>query len=105
MVQHGRKGVLYSVVTANRLTDGEPVYFTAEDGWSERLEEAAVATGNASENLLARAETLGASVVEPYLFEVKPHPTEALSIRERIRALGPTVRKDLGKQAGEPADV
>ena len=39
--------------------------------------------------------------MEPYLFEVSPEDEgiRAISVREIIRQAGPTVRRDLGKQA------
>ena len=92
------------IVTANRLGDGVVVYLAAGGAWSERVEEARVtqAEEEAAE-LLAFAESpeQGIVVVGPYLMEVAaetgaPRP---LSNREVIRARGPTVRQDLGKQA------
>ena len=91
------------IVTANRLDDGLVVYLNGA-GWSERIDDAGVAGDDAAAGrLLARAEGPGQAVrvVDPYLIEVTreeavPRP---VSHREAIRALGPTVRLDLGKQA------
>ena len=91
------------IVTANRLRDGLVVYLNGA-GWSERIDDAGVAGDDAAASrLLARAEGPGQAVrvVDPYLIEVTreeavPRP---VSRREAIRALGPTVRPDLGKQA------
>ena len=43
-------------------------------------------------------------MVDPYVMEVKPEGGVAgrETVRETIRALGPTVRPDLGRQAGNP---
>jgi len=92
------------VMTANRLRDGDVVYLAEDGRWSERLEDAwAVESEAAEAGLAALAEQAVAErlVVAPYLMPVAagdagPLP---LSQRERIRALGPTVRLDLGKQA------
>ncbi len=92
------------VVTANRLGDGVVVYLADGGAWSERVEEARVAQAEEeAAALLAFAEgpEQGVVVVGPYLMEVAaetgaPRP---LSNREVIRARGPTVRQDLGKQA------
>ncbi len=92
------------IVTANRLGDGVVVYLAAGGAWSERVEEARVARDDEEgAALLAFAEgpEQGIVVVGPYLMEVAaetgaPRP---LSNREVIRARGPTVRLDLGKQA------
>ncbi len=95
------------IVTANRLSDGLVVYLAEPDcgaGWSERIDDAGVAGDDAAAGrLLARAEGPGQAVrvVDPYLIEVTreeavPRP---VSHREAIRARGPSVRLDLGKQA------
>ncbi len=91
------------IVTANRLDDGLVVYLNGA-GWSERIEDARIAGDDAAaDGLLAQAEGPGQEirVIDPYLIEVArgdaaPRP---LSYREAIRAQGPTVRPDLGKQA------
>jgi hypothetical protein len=77
------------VLTANRLVVGEVVYWGGPAGWVQRLEQAEVLMNGAGE------------VVAPYLFDVRvnngvPAPVK---VREVIRAAGPTVRRDLGKQA------
>ena len=37
MAQHSAKGARFQAVTANRLTDGEVVYFTADNQWAENF--------------------------------------------------------------------
>jgi hypothetical protein len=91
------------IVTANRLSDGLVVYLNGA-GWSERIEDARVAGDDAAaDGLLARAEGPGQEVrvIGPYLIEVTRAASGArpVSHREAIRARGPTVRPDLGKQA------
>ena len=91
-------------MTANTLLDGLVVYLAANDRWSLRLDEAAVADGKeAAAALLARglASPDDLDVVDAYLFEVDTSDGAArpVSVREQIRMAGPTVRKDLGKQA------
>ena len=91
------------IVTANRLDDGLVVYLNGA-GWSERIDDARIAGDDAAaDGLLVRAGGPGQAVrvVDPYLIEVTregavPRP---VSHREVIRARGPTVRTDLGKQA------
>ncbi len=95
----------FRALTANRLDDGRVVYLTPLGGWSERLNEAALAADEAgAEALLARgrAQAAAARVVEPYLIEVVESDglVAPLRYREAIRARGPSVRLDLGKQAG-----
>ena len=82
------------VVTANRLRDGAVVYCSAT-GWTIALADARLADGAEADALLAAAQAAPKPlpVVAPYLIEVAvtdgvPRP---LSLRERIRAAGPTV--------------
>lgn len=92
------------IVSANRLTDGLVVYLTAGAGWSERLADGHVAADEAAaERILAAARQAESEriVVDSYLIDVAEfdgvlRPTK---YREYIRAEGPTVRPDIGKQA------
>ncbi|MBV1705276.1 MAG: DUF2849 domain-containing protein [Hyphomicrobiales bacterium] len=100
------------IISANRLADGVVVFFAqgGADGfvWRERIEDAAVfdAAPDADAALAsAKADEAADVVVDPYLFAVErrggaPRP---VALREAIRALGPTVRLDLGKQAAPAA--
>ena len=104
MAQHTNTRATTQAVTANRLLDGEVVYFTADGTWSDWLKDADVADGKeACAALLAKAEPSVAAqqVVEPYLFEVAVEDSAIVpaSVREKIRMAGPTIRLDLGKQA------
>lgn len=91
------------VLTANRLIDGAVVFLGAE-GWVEDIAEAVPAPdASATAALEARGTAAVAAneVVDAYLVEVRGHAgaLEAVALRERLRALGPSVRTDLGKQA------
>jgi len=83
------------IVTANRLADGRTVYL-AEAGWSESMEAAQVAgSAAAAEALLAVAARAAAEneVVAPYRIAVVEEGgrLRPATLRERIRAGGPTV--------------
>ena len=90
-------------LTANRLRDGDVAYWGG-GGWVADLADADVflTPGEADSALAAAADAVRERlVVNPYLFAVRvdggtPRPVEE---REVIRAAGPTVRLDLGKQA------
>jgi hypothetical protein len=95
------------MLTANRLVDGDVLYrkgagwvLTLADGDVYADEAAAIAALAA-----AQAETIQNMFVAPYLFEVRVADGVITPVKEReiIRAAGPTVRADLGKQAASPA--
>lgn len=83
------------LVTANRLRDGVPVYFTGSGGWSTRLADACVVPPAEASTLLAAAEAGSPPrpVVAPYVIEAVSTGDELrpTSLRERIRARGPSV--------------
>jgi hypothetical protein len=91
------------VLTANRLADGEAVWY-ANGGWAETVDNADVADDKAAED---RLEAIGAAahanneVVDVNLIDVTvvDGAVEPVRLREKIRAAGPTNRNDLGKQA------
>ena len=93
-----------TILTANRLRDGEVVYLTPAGGWSESLADAKLADGkddSAALETRGQADEKALVVVSVYLMPVVledgiPRPT---SQREIIRAKGPSIRTDLGKQA------
>lgn len=92
------------VLTANRLTDGEAVWYAPSHSWSETLEGAEVARDKEHEEKLeniGKAAFAANQVVDVDLIDVDIIDGEIvpLRLRERIRAAGPTNRTDLGKQA------
>jgi len=95
---------MFNVITANRLADGVVVFLTADRGWSEDFNRAAVERDDAATAAaLARAkddEALNV-VVDAYAVPVEERNGHVApkALRESIRAAGPTVRRDLGKQA------
>ena len=87
-------------ITANRLIDGEVVFWNA-GRWVERFADAQLFEAN-GDDALASAQTQATVVVEPYFIDVTEVPTGGLapvSYRERLRALGPTNLPHHGKQA------
>ena len=97
------------ILTANRLHDGEVVYWR-DGAWVTALLEADVfAEKPAAEAALKAADRAVADrlVVNPYLFDVRREAGAVRPVEEReiIRAAGPTVRLDLGKQSNEAFDV
>jgi len=97
-------GKAFQLVTANRLCDGEVVYLASGDRWTTELADGhrLVEKAEAEAALVASARFVAERVVvNPYLIEVSEAGTglKPLRMREVIRAAGPTVRTDLGKQA------
>lgn len=83
------------VITASRTDDGAPVYRATDGAWKRDLASAHVFPDKAAaEGELAAAQGEERQVCDPYLMKVlsadgAPEPASA---RERIRAMGPTVR-------------
>ena len=92
------------VLTANRLSVGEVVYWNAASGWVNYLHEAEILPDDKAEDILKGAGARSVQerqVVNPYLFEVRVDGGSVVPVktREAIRAAGPSARRDLGKQA------
>jgi len=90
--------------TANNLLDGEAVWLGSNGAWVKTFDAAKVfATQDERQVAVEAAERADAEnlVVEPYEIEVSQDAGQVTPIkfRERIRAAGPTMRLDLGKQA------
>lgn len=83
-------GATYQVVTANRVRDGVPVYFAGGDRWSPKIADATLLADSAE--LLSEAQAQPLVAIAPYVIEVKvsENGPKPLSLREEIRAFGPT---------------
>jgi Protein of unknown function (DUF2849) len=84
------------VITANRLTDGIVVYVGHGGAWTGQLSEAKLFDGKAEAEagmLAARDDAKRNLVVEPCLIDVTDEASgrRALTLRESIRARGPTI--------------
>ena len=92
------------VITANRLADGVVVFQTAEDGWSEDFNRAAVLPRRRGDQGGAGARPGGRGAkprrrLYAVPVEIRNGHVVPKALREAIRAAGPTMRRDLGKQA------
>lgn len=88
------------IFTANDLPTGDVVYWTGTD-WTRDARAAALIDDADAAEALGKAEVKARRVIDPYLIDVeivdgRPWPTR---YREIVRASGPSVRVDLGKQA------
>ncbi|WP_379549382.1 DUF2849 domain-containing protein [Qipengyuania sp. DGS5-3] len=89
------------LLTGNDLKSGAVVWWTGND-WSIHIEDAVDAGDIADE--IARTEESARRVNVPYVVEAElqdgtPRPSH---IKDRIRALGPTVRPDLTLKPADP---
>ncbi|GBR55516.1 hypothetical protein AA106555_2038 [Neokomagataea thailandica NBRC 106555] len=93
------------VITANRLLDGAIVWLAADDIWLTRMQRANVFEPEAAVErvsaLQSRAQSDG--VVGIYEIAVRPEETGPMPVtmRERIRAFGPTVHPQFAYTAQE----
>lgn len=91
------------VLTANRLRQGDVVYWR-QGAWVDGFADAEIFSDKAAADAaLATAQGFVKDrvLVNPYLFAVREEDGRVRAIEEReiIRSEGPSVRRDLGKQA------
>lgn len=84
------------MIIANRLTDGIVVFYAASGAWTTQIQEGLVVEGEADQERFlgaAKADEEGCVVIDPQLIDVaiEDGQLRPTSIREAIRAFGPTV--------------
>ena len=89
------------ILTGNDLKTGAVTWWTGND-WSLHVEDAVDVTGKEEE--IARREESARRVNVPYAIDAEleggaPRPAH---IKDRVRALGPTVRLDLSLKPADP---
>ena len=89
------------LLTGNELRSGAVTWWTGS-GWSLHVEDA-VDVGEHGEAVL-HAEEGARRVNAPYIIDAvaTPQGPRPAHIKDRIRALGPTVRLDLSLRPGDP---
>ncbi|MEO9601023.1 DUF2849 domain-containing protein [Parasphingorhabdus sp.] len=90
-----------NILTGNDLKTGDVIWWTGSE-WS-RLVKDAVDVGDQGETILQQEES-ARRVNSPYIIEAEqteggPRPGH---IKDRVRALGPTVRLDLTLKPADP---
>ncbi len=90
------------VITSWAPATGRVIYLTKERNWSPELADAEIFTGPAAAEVLAWASTDQTRATDPYFMQVTPDGKVAgrETLRETIRANGPTNHLMFGKQAG-----
>ncbi len=99
---------MLKALTGNDLLNGHVVFLTAAGGWSSDPADARLASDDeglsalqkAAKDAEARCEAISLEIIDMTVDDGKPWPAR---YREQIRALGPSVRRDLGYQAGREA--
>lgn len=90
------------ILTGNDLVTGDVTWWCG-DGWSRHIEQA-VDVDTQGEAIAAREEAArrvnGPYVIQAELTDAGPRPAH---IKDRIRAVGPTVRPDLGLKPADPS--
>jgi hypothetical protein len=91
-----------NILTGNDLATGDVTWWTGE-GWSIHVNDA-VDVGDQGE-AIAQSEVAARRVNEPYVIEATKDAdgVRPAHIKDRIRALGPTVRLDLSLKPADPA--
>ena len=90
------------ILTGNDLVTGDVVWWTGS-GWSRHLAEAVDVDSHGE--AIAAAEEAARRVNVPYVIqgEMTAEGPRPAHIKDRIRAVGPTVRADLGLKPADPA--
>ena len=83
----------HTVVTASFTVDGAVAWRRADGTWSRSLEEAGLWSQEAASSQREAARQEQRTVCDPYLVEVRCEGgrIKLLSMREKIRAKGPTI--------------
>lgn len=91
-----------NILTANDLATGDVIWWTGA-GWSRHVDDAADVADKGTE--IAQAETAARRANEAYVIEATKDGdgVRPAHIKDRIRALGPTVRLDLSLKPADPS--
>ncbi|QNQ10697.1 DUF2849 domain-containing protein [Sphingomonas alpina] len=90
------------LLTGNDLPTGDVIWWTGES-WSRHVEDAVDVTDQGES--IARAEEGARRVNAAYVIDATatPEGPRPAHIKDRVRALGPTVRPDLTLKPADPA--
>ena len=83
------------MITGNATDDGAPIYLQTNGRWTRRLAEGlTIESEEQGDRLLGEAKLAERIVCDPYVIDVRRTvrgQLEGASLRERIRAEGPTI--------------
>lgn len=88
------------ILNANELASGDVVYWSG-NGWVADIRAAQLVTDPEAATAIGAREIAAQKIVDPYLIDVAitPQGPWPKLYREQVRAAGPSIRPDLGKQA------
>ena len=91
-----------NILTGNDLASGDVIWWTG-NGWSRHVSESVDVGDKGAE--IAQAEVAARRANEAYVIEAEivDGSVRPAHIKDRIRALGPTVRLDLSLKPADPA--
>lgn len=86
-------------VTAWETETGDVIWMRADGSWTKNITEIGAFTGDAAEAALAAAQADEAYVTDPYFMQVTANGEidGRETLRERIRATGPTCHPEFSK--------
>lgn len=92
-------------ITANALNDGRVIYLGKNNQWCDYLKDAKIFADEDAETALVIANQRVREIAGAYLINITQDNLAAgrEALHETIRSQGPTIRRDLGKQAQQPA--
>ena len=95
------------ILTAYGLLTGRVLWLTEDGAWSPRIGDARVSDSESDMAEMAAAGKTAHTAHEvfdiyPVDIAAEPGPPRPVKMRERIRALGPTIHPDFGPQADAP---
>ncbi len=101
------KADIPKVITAWDVATGATVYQTADRNWSENVADAEVVVGEAADAALEAAQGDELRILDPYVMEVTAdgEVTGRETLRETIRATGPTTHAEFHKAARGVVDA
>lgn len=90
------------LLTGNDLATGDVIWWSG-NSWSRHVEEACDVAGTG--DAIGQAEEGARRVTGPYVIDATQTPDgpRPAHIKDRVRALGPTVRPDLTLKPADPA--
>ncbi len=86
-------------ISANRLHDGIVVYLAQNHQWSTEPSHALSIPSHEHALNILKNTPIPHDIIEPYIININSQNHTPSLFREQLRTLGPSVRKDLGRQA------